>query len=269
MAIPTQLGEDDKFYIVEISMGSQFRGRSWDIDDRNRQIEYKHSKAKRNDIGAIRQQVNTVINGTCMKFHRKIKFTNEKGKEALIAECARADREMKLIDPSLHVTPAFFEQTVTQLNTGNMFELMKDQLNEQVHQRVLDGMERTIENLTTRDENGNVVKVKQITTKTRNALIKMIEGMKNINILKDPTVDSRIEALKAQMATFDLIPMRDELLAYIEDIQGADTLEITPDEIETPGTITPKQEADQKREDEKFKARPMTTADEIHLEDLI
>jgi hypothetical protein len=266
MALPTHVtltNEAATVFIVEIAMGSQFRGKSWDIDEFNRQTQYKHGKKIRNEIGALRQQVNTVVSGTCMKFHRKIKFTNAAGKEALIAACIDADRKMKLIDPSLHVTPIFFEQTMTQLNTGNMFELMKQQLNEQINQRILDRIESTIK--ASQREDGSY---KSMSSKTRQALIKMVEGVKAINILNDPTVNARIEAVKAQMMTANLIPMRDELLSYIEDIQGADSLEITPDEItgdEAAVVMAP----DAEKDEDEFKARPMTAADEIHVEDLI
>jgi hypothetical protein len=251
MAIPINVSEDRIIYIVEITMGSQFRGRSWDLDDFNRQMEYKHGKDIRNEIGALRQEINTVVNGTCMKFHKKIKFTNAAGKATLERECANVDRRMKQIDPSLHVTPLFFPQTITQLSDGNMFDLMKKQLNEQINQKVLDRIELVIEN--SKRDDGTY---KPMTNKTRDALLKMIEGVKAINILDDPTVTARLETLKAQIQTASLIPMRDELLSYIEDIQGADNLELT---IDRPVKLT----ADNDLDEDKYKARPAAMANEI------
>ena len=248
MAVPT-LTESNVVYIVEISMGSQFRGKSWDLDDFNRQMEYKHGKKIRNEIGAIRQEVNTVVNGTCMKFHKKIKFTNAAGKAQLERACAEADRKMKLIDPSLHVTPMFFEQTITQLSDGNMFELMQRQLNEQINQRALDRIQDALNNANVTDENGNIVKVKPITQKTRTALINMLEGLKAINILNDPNVDQRINALKDQIQNQSLDSIRTEIENYIVDIQGEDDLEL-PISQELKGEV--------EKEEEKYRAKPVT-----------
>lgn len=248
MAVQTTT-DDNVIYIVEISMGSQFRGKSWDLDDFNRQMEYKHGKKVRNEIGAIRQEINTVVNGTCMKFHKKIKFTGAAGKAALEKACAEADQKMKRIDPSLHVTPMFFEQTVTQLSDGNMFALMQRQLNEQINQRALDRIQDAIENAQVKDENGNVIKTKPITQKTKTALLNMLEGLKAINILGDPNVDNRINTLKDQIQNQSLDSIRTEIENYIVDIQNEDDLELP---------ISKELKDEVEKDEEKYRAKPVT-----------
>jgi hypothetical protein len=264
MAMPVNLTEERVFYIVEISGGSPFQGRSWDLDDFNRQMEYKHGKKTRNEIGAIRQRVNVVKDNTCMTFHKKIRFTNENGKKALEKVCAEADRDMKAIDPTLHITPLFFQQTVTQLNTGNMFELMKNELNEQINTRVLDRVESYIKNSVVKDENGNVISNKPLTAQIRATLIKAAEGVRSINILDDPTVNNRIEAIKTLLETSNLQEARDELLGYIDSIQEADNLEISPDQ---PGEGM---KADPELDEDRYKPRPLnpeeTAAIEINVD---
>jgi hypothetical protein len=255
MAVPVNLDEDRIIYIVDISMGSQFRGTSRDIDDLTREIKYKWSKDKRNRIGAARQTVNVAVSGTCMKFF-KTRFTSAAGKATLERECGIADREMKAIDASLHVTPIFYEQHVSTLAAGNMFEQMKQQLSVQVHQRVLDRIKKTIEQ--NKKDDGTY---KPLTGKTRTALLTMLDKVGEINVLQDSNVEARIEAMKAQISANSLIPLRDEILAYIEDVQGADTLEITPDQTESETIHDP--------DEEQYKPRPMTAADMIHVEDLI
>jgi hypothetical protein len=265
MAIPTTITEETVYYIVEISGGSPFRGKSWDLDDYNRQMEYKHPKKVRNEIGAIRQRVNVAKDNTCMTFHKKIRFTNAAGKATLERVCAEADREMKLIDPTLHISPMFFEQTVTQLNTGNMFELMRQELNEQCNTRVLDRVEEYIEKSTVRNEQGEVISVKPITAQVRKTLLRAAEGVRSINILDDPTVNTRIDSIKALLETTDLTEIRDELLGYIDSIQEADNLEISPDQ---PGEGM---KADADLDEDKYKPRPLnpdeTAAIEINVED--
>ena len=94
----------------------------------------------------------------------------------------------------------------------------------------------------------------------------MLDKVKEINILNDANVEARIEAMKAQIQQNSLIPLRDEILAYIEEVQGADTLEISPDQPATEGEIaTEIHDPDE----EAYKPRQLTQADEIHVEDLI
>jgi hypothetical protein len=255
MAVPTE-ATDRTIYVVDISMGSPFRCTGRDIDDMTREIKYKWGKEKRNRIGTARQSVNVAVAGTCMKFF-KTRITNEAGKNGLIQACTAADREMKQIDPALHVTPIFFEVKVSSLSAGNMFDQMKEQLSVQVHERVLDRIKKVLEQ--NKNADGTY---KPLTGKTRTALLTMLDKIKEINVLDDQNVEARINAMKAQIQTNSLIPMRDEILAYIEDIQGAENLEISPD---TPEIETPVHDPD---EDE-YKARPMIAADQIHVEDLI
>lgn len=265
MAIPTELTEEKVYYIVEISGGSGMRGKSWDLDDYNRQMEYTHDKKTRNKIGANRQRVNVVKDNVCMSFHKKIRFTNENGKKALEKVCAEVDRDMKAIDPTLHITPLFFQQTVTQLNTGNMFELMKNELNEQINTRVLDRVEAYIKNSVVKDDNGNVISEKPITAQIRATLIKAAEGVRSINILDDPTVNNRVDAIKALLETANLHEARDELLGYIDSIQDANSLEISPDQP------AEGMKADPELDEDKYKPRPLnpdeTAAIEINVED--
>ena len=126
MALPTNTAADRIIYVVDISMGSPYQATGEDIDEYTRKLHFKHGKEKRLQIGAVRQTVNVVVQGTCMKFY-KTRFTNANGKQSLTEACTRADREMKAIDPALHVTPLFYEVQISSLSSGNMFDEMKNQ----------------------------------------------------------------------------------------------------------------------------------------------
>jgi hypothetical protein len=258
MAVPINVGEDRIIYVVDISMGRPFRGTGRDIDELTREITYKYGKDKRNRIGAARQKVNMQVDGTCMKFF-KTRFTSAAGKATLETACREADKEMSEIDSSLHVTPNFFEVRVASLTSGNMFDQMKEQLSVQVHEKVLARIQKVIENQ--RNEDGTF---KPMSNKSRTALLTMLEKVREINILGDASVEAQIEKFKAQITEGTLIPMRDEILAYIEDVQGADALDIldAPTAPETP------QEA---KEADEYKAKPLvlTEAEKLHIDDLL
>jgi hypothetical protein len=257
MAVPVNTAEDRTIYIVDISMGSGFQGHGEDLDEYRREITYKFGKDKRNRIGAVRQTVNVAVQGTCMKFY-KTRFTNANGKATLEAACTSADREMKAIDTHLHVTPMFYEVKVSSLSAGNMFDEMKNQLSVQVHQKVLSRIKAVLDN--NKREDGTY---KPVTGKTRTALLSMLEKVEEINILNDPDVTARLTEMREQIQQNSLIPLRDEILAYIEEVQNADTLEITPDitpdEI---STVTAEQAA-------QVEEKPRHKPTEINIEDLL
>ena len=254
MAVPTET-LDRSIFVIGIKMGSPNQSKGRDIDDFIRELTYKKPKAERLQIGKVRQSINVVVDGTCMKFFG-VKITNQAGKETLERECSRADAEMKKIDSTLHVTPVFFEVKVSSMSAGNMFDQMKEQLSVQVHQKVLDRVESAIEN--SRNPDGSY---KPMTGKTRTALIAMLDKVKEINVLGDDNVDGRIEAMKAQITAGSLIPMRDEILALIEDVQGSENLEISPDQTES----------EHDPDDTAYESKPFVPSaqDEIALEDLI
>jgi len=248
---------ETSIFIVKISMGSGNKGsKSKDITEYIRETEYTKPKSVRQDLNAIRQTVNVVRKGICMSFYDTY-FTSAAGRATLIAECARADREMKKIDSTLHVTPKFYEQTINQLSAGSMFEDIKNQMNREVYQRVLDRIEQNIEQ--NKREDGTY---KPFTTKSKTALLKMMEQVKDLIIIPDENLSARIEAMKAQILEGSFIPMRDEILANLEDLEGSENLEISPDQSEP---------ATHDQDDQEYESKPYspTAQDEITLEDLI
>lgn len=209
MAVPTTLNPDSSIYIVSIAMGSQFRGKSRDIDEYIREMTYTKPKAERQKIGSIRQSVNVVRNAGSFRFFKEY-VTNDIGKAQLEQTCKEADQEMKKIDPTLHVTPKFFKLEIKSLNSGNMFMEMQEQLRTEVHERVLRRIQKVIEDA---GENAGG----KLSNKTKTALLKMLDKTAEINVLQDSEVTARIEAMKAQINADALIPLRDEILSLIDE----------------------------------------------------
>jgi len=229
MTIPIKVTDDNTVYFVDIHGDSGNKGSiSEDLDEYIRRITYTRPLETRKQINAIRQSVNVVVNNTCMKYRRKLKFTNANGMREIQKACEIATDRMREIDPSLSITPEFMEQTFAQLNNQNMFELMKQELSTQVLQKALDKVEGTLKTYKRADGT-----IKPITSKTRTALLGMIEEIQEIGtIIPDETLSARIEAIKDQIIAGTLLPMRDNIISMIEDTtEGGrfSNLEITSD----------------------------------------
>jgi len=233
--MPIAITAEQTIYVVGIKMTSPFQGSGKDLNEFKREITYKKDKKTRKGIGAIRTQVNMIRHNLCMRFF-SVEFTNEKGRETLIRECQKADLDMKKIDPLYHVSPAFIPVQVSALSAGNMFDSMRDQLSVQVHQRILDRVRSAIEQ-NTRDDGTQ----KQMTTKTRTALLKMLDQVKEINILNDPNVTAQIEGMKERIKSGNLIPIRNEILSYLDEVTEGDNLEITFDKTDAPRAEIPRE----------------------------
>ena len=252
MAVPVE-ATDRSIFVVAIKMGSPNQSKGRDIDEFVRELTYKKPKGVRLQIGNVRQSVNVAIQGTCMKFYGT-KITNQAGKETLERECTLADRRMKDIDSSLHVTPVFFEVKVSSMSAGNMFDQMKEQLSVQVHERVLERIKKVLEEHQNPDGT-----YKPVSGKTRTALLTMLDKLMEINVLNDDNVTAQITAMRSHIQSNSLIPLRDEILAYIEEVQGENSLELTPD------IPAPVHDPDE----EEFKPRVLSDEENIHLDDLL
>jgi hypothetical protein len=206
MAIPVNFDPSQKLYLVRISMGSQFKGKSRDIDDYTREIKYVHSKEIRREIGAIRQVINSRRAAGCMPFFGAY-FTNEIGKQQLIDACKIADREMKEIDPELHATPLFIKIDMPDLAAGSQFDALLSAIRTQVHEVVLNRVKAVIE----RNEG------KALTPKTKTALLSMLEKTRALNIVNDPNVNADIDKMKARIDANQLNELKDEILVILDE----------------------------------------------------
>lgn len=207
MAIPTNLDPNQKLYQVRIRMGSPYRCKGKDIDDYRRELTFDKSKKTRQEIGAIRQYVNSRRSAGCMPFFGAY-ITNQLGRDQLVDVCKRADQEMKAIDPSLHVTPVFLKiDTPALMSDRSLFDELLGSMRTQIHQVVLNRIKTVIE----RSES------KTMTNKTKQALIRMLDKTQDLNIINDPTITAEINRMRERVQADQLAELRDEILVILND----------------------------------------------------
>jgi hypothetical protein len=219
MAIPINYDPSQNLYMLKISQGSQFGGTGRDLDDFTREIKYKFSKDVRREIGAIRQSINTKRAGSCTRFFGAY-FTNEIGKTQLIEACKKADREMKEIDPALHVTPVFIKIDLPDLASGSQFDALLKAIKTQVMEVSLKRVQAYLE----RNETG------VLSPKSKNILISMLEKTRALNIVNDAKINADIDSMKARIEASQLKELREEITEYLDQSQDRGTsIEIISD----------------------------------------
>jgi hypothetical protein len=210
MSAVTGLKPGTKLYVMETQMSSPFfTDRSENIDSENAKKLYYHFPAKdRRKIGAIRQQINVLKNASCARFYT-LYIANDLAKEQLTEALENANREMKDIDSTLKAEAVFVELKTEALSSGNMLQVMTAQIQDQIYGVVLKRIEQTIKD--------NAERGGALTTKSKTALLAMLEKCKCINVIEDEDINTKIEKMKEQITSESLIPLRDEILSVLDN----------------------------------------------------
>jgi hypothetical protein len=206
MAMPTMFDPNQTLYLTKISMGSQFKGKSKDIDDYTREIKYEHCKETRREIGAIRQVINSRRSFCSMPFFGAY-FTNQLGKDQLIDACKKADLEMKEIDPSLHCTPVFIKIDMPDLASGSQFDALLSTIRIHVHGVALKRIEEHIQ----KNEG------KALTPKSQKSLLLMLTRMDGLNIISDPGVTADIQKMRDRVMANQINELKEDLLIIMDE----------------------------------------------------
>ncbi|DAC71797.1 MAG TPA: hypothetical protein DSN98_08510 [Thermoplasmata archaeon] len=209
MVAPTMVKTGEKLFVMQLNMSSPyFLERSEVIDDKTKKLFYKFPSDKRKQIQAIRQSVNVQRDAGSARFYG-LYIVNELGKKQLESALTKADHEMKQVDITLKAEGMFMELSSTALSEGNMFDAMVGQIKNQILEVALKRIEDTIKR--------NEGSAQGLPLKTKNALIRMLEKTKMINVIRDESIDGRIEEMKAKILSEDITSLRDEILDVLNE----------------------------------------------------
>lgn len=200
---------NQKLYVMQVSMSSPFFvSRSEKYEDENAKKQwYKYPEQQRKDIQAIRQSINVITDAGCARFYG-LKIANEISKQQITEALAKADAEMKAIDPTLHADAQFLPLQSEAFTSGTLLDNLTAQIREQIHGVVLKRIEKTIAD----NDNAGM-----LTAKTKAALLKMLEKCRAVNVIGDEAINQRIDAMKDQINNDQIVVMRNEILALLDE----------------------------------------------------
>jgi hypothetical protein len=219
MAMPDLKNPHQKIYLVRIKMSSQNQvSGSKRIDPFTRELKYKNHEDIRKDIAAIRQSVHIRREFSSTPFYG-VYFTNEVGMQQLTDVCQKADREMKEIDPSLHVTASFIKQNFSDSENISAFDELIGAIRGNILNTVMERIKVEI------DKNKD-----HLTEKTRAALCTMLDQCKPLNLTGDPAIDAEIEQMRARINANQLRELRDDILVITDSLRDrGSSLELVDD----------------------------------------
>ena len=254
MAVVSELKPGTKLFVMETQMSSPFfTDRSENIDSENAKKLYYHFQAgDRKSIAAIRQHINVLKNNSCARFYG-LYIANDLAKEQITEALTVADRAMKAIDPTLEAKGVFMELDTGALSSGNMLQIMTAQIQDQIYGVVFKEIEAKLQ---ANDERGGGA----LSTKSKNALLNMLEKCKTINVIDDDNINAKIEAMKAQITSEAIIPLRDEIKALLSNstdrFSSIDLMPAKDGEKVTEDEVTPDSPVHDP-DDEVFDAKPV------------
>ena len=193
-------------YIVQVILPSPNRtnGRDY-IDDQTEQIHYIFKDGMRKQIAALRGRVKYPIYQNLLDFppegETKLWLCNEDKVENIRQSVLEAEKEFQKLDTSLHTQIIFIPLNVHEIQGGELY----GQIINAIRYRVLSEVIEKIE-----DKQG------QLTPKFREAVLKLIERMKSINIFNDPQVTQRLEEIREKVLNEDLETVRKELVQELD-----------------------------------------------------
>lgn len=193
-------------YIVQVILPSPNRtdGRI-EIDDQTDQIHYIFKDEMRKKIAALRGRVKYPIYQNLLDFppegETKLWMCNEDKVESIRQSVSEAEKEFQKLDTSLHTQIIFIPLNIYEIQGGELY----GQIINAIRYRVLSEVIEKIE-----DKTG------QLTEKSKEAVLKLIDRMKGINIFNDPDVTKRISEIREKIINNDLETIKNELTQELD-----------------------------------------------------
>ena len=194
-------------YIVQVILPSPNRTEGRDkIDDQTDQIHFIFKDEMRKKIAALRQRTKYPIYQNLLDFppgecETKLWLCNQDKVEGIKQSVREAEIGFQALDKSLHTRVTFLPLDIHEIEGGELY----GQIISAIRYRVLSEIIEKIE-----DKTG------QLTEKGKEAMLKLIERMRSINIFNDPEVTKRLAEIKEKVLNEDLEVVRKELAQELD-----------------------------------------------------
>ena len=200
----------EQLYVISTRVSSEFKiERSEELSDREKKITWLYEKEKRNNIHKIRASIYGPRERYSLDFY-KLRLVNDEGKKALKEAYAKANEELKEIDPSLKAEIEFLPLDISQIARGNLYEQIIGSIKYQVFSKVF----QRIDGLTRDGGKDNLPE------KTKKSLKNLVDHCRNLNITRDEEIDIQIEKIAKMIEEESLIPLRDDLQKMLKSGEG-------------------------------------------------
>lgn len=231
-----------KVYVINFTMSSPNQLLSSErLDESSRKLNYKFKEATRRDIHRKNEYYKSKAYIKLLDFHG-LRLCKEEQLNELKDLADEANKELMTIDPTLGATLASFSLDMADVSKGETYGQVLSAIRYQIITQVIDKID-----VMTKEKSIN-----QLQVKSKEALVKLVDRLKAINILEDKDIDTKLESIKKAIIYDSIEVLKKDLItemisitkggAYLKfrDSQGVET--------PTPSTATVMDKQEPKKE---------------------
>lgn len=254
-----------QLYITHIEMSSPNQIlESTAIDEMTQELKYKWKKKVRQDISAVRERHGSYLRTNSLDFYG-LHICSAEEIEGIMREAQEADKEMKAIEKSLHAIPVLLPLKMDEIAKGELY----DQVLSAIRYRIVSQVIERIDDMTKKKS------ISQLSDRSREALVKMVENLKVVNVLKDAQIDQKLDQIRKSIEKDSIEPLYKELIVEVEALsqRGAfmkfrshESHEGSDEEQAKVKKVKPKPVSKPEKPKRAFKPRPESKPEPAHTE---
>jgi len=191
-----------KVFVVQTEFASPNRiDESKEISEMKREIDFTFPKLIRNQISATREKHMKFIRDCTVEFPPDFKaplhLCNEQQKNEIKERVTQAEKEFQEINKGLHAQIVFVELNIHDVQRGELIGQVIAAIRYKVMYSIIEKIGE---------------KVGQLPDTSRTAILKLIDRLKYVNILKDPEVDMQIDSIRESILSKDIELVKADLV---------------------------------------------------------
>ncbi len=207
-----------KVYIVDFTMASANRQlKTEDHREKNsKEIFFTYTEEERKKIQNIRHKyrVPALANYTFAfpgdRYGQSIRLCREEYVPLIERMVAMADNELKAIDNNLMAFAEYLPLDLEEARKGTVYGNILNAIRE----RVLDNILKKVSEVVDRGTD-------DLKPATKEMLLRLVDKMKQINVLQDDEIDRRLDEIRNQIDREVLVPLKADLEQELETVQQA------------------------------------------------
>jgi len=205
-------------YIVNFTMASANRQiKTEDHRDKNsKEIYFSYTEEQRKKIQNIRHKyrvpalANYTFDFPGDRFGQSLRLCKEEYVPLIDAMATEAHNELQTIDKSLIAFAEYLPLDLERARKGTVYGSILNAIRE----RILDNILKRVSEVVGRDSDN-------LKPATKEMLLKLVDKMRQINVLEDDEIDRRLDEIRNQIDREVLVPLKADLEQELETVQQA------------------------------------------------
>lgn len=198
-----------QIYILKLKMSSAyFLTDSKEMDELKQELTYKFPKMTRLAISAVNTRYRKIQKENALDFYGLFYMCGEEQKDLFTEYATQADKDLQALDTSLHASAVFMPLDMEAIKRGEMYQ----QIIQAIYSRIFGSTVEKLENLAKSKKRSG------LTERSVEALLKLVNSMRTLNVLADTNVTSKLNRISDLIQQNQIDELQKELQAEIHEM---------------------------------------------------